>query len=52
MFTRRFESDSQLVAETPKHHERDHVGRVLGPVQNSVTPFVESFATGVHLKRR
>ena len=40
-------AQTQLVAETPKDHEGDNVGRVLGSVQNAAAPFIELFATGV-----
>src|SRR5215207_1704883 len=34
----------ELVAQTPEHHESDDIGRVLGPVQQSVGALVELLA--------
>src|SRR3954447_9676914 len=34
----------QLVAQAPKHHEGDDVGRVLGPVQQRVGALIELLA--------
>jgi len=39
-------AQTQLVAETPEDHERDHVGWVTGPVQNAAASFIELFAAG------
>src|SRR6186713_1827318 len=37
-------AQGQPVAQTPEHHERDDVARVLGPVQHAGAAFVELLA--------
>src|SRR5579872_1144964 len=34
-------SQAEFVTESPKHHERNHIARILHPVQQATTPFVE-----------
>jgi hypothetical protein len=35
---------AQFVAQAPEHHERDDIGRILGPVQQSVGALIELLA--------
>src|SRR3954468_7328947 len=37
-------AQAQLVAQAPEHHERDDIGRILGPVQQGAGAFVELLA--------
>src|ERR1700722_15786529 len=38
-------TQAQLLAEAPDEHERDHVGRVLGAVQDSAAALIELLST-------
>src|SRR5271166_5321092 len=39
-------AQAELVAEASEYHERDDIGRIPGPVENSAAAFIELLATG------